>query len=55
MILHNKKTLSNLILGIKELEEGLSGKSANQVRSLLSSILPEYKPDLSSKEPVYLG
>ena len=49
-----KETLSNLILGIKELEEGLSGKSANQVRSLLSSILPEYKPDLSSKEPVYL-
>ena len=30
-----KETLSNLILGIKELEEGLSGKSANQVRSLL--------------------
>ncbi len=49
-----KETLSNLILGIKELEDGLSGKSANQVRSLLSAILPEYKPDLSSKEPVYL-
>jgi len=48
------ETLSNIELGIKELEDGLSGRTANQVRSILSSILPEYKPDLASKEPVYL-
>ena len=48
------KTLANIISGIKELEDGLSGRSANQVRSILSSILPEYKPDLESNEPVYL-
>ena len=48
------ETLSNVILGIKELENDLSGRTANQVRSILSSILPEYKPDLESNEPVYL-
>ena len=48
------KTLSNVIIGIKELKNGLSGKTANQVRSILSSILPEYKPNLASNEPVYL-
>ena len=48
------ETLSNIILGIKKLENGLSGRTANQVRTILSSILPEYKPDLASKEPVYL-
>ncbi len=48
------ETLSSVITGIKDLEDGLSGRSANQVRTLLSSILPEYKPDLKSKEPVYL-
>ena len=42
-------------LRIKELEQGLSAKTANQVRSILSNILPEYKPDLSSNEPVYLS
>ena len=49
------ETLSSVILGIKELEQGLSAKTANQVRSILSNILPEYKPDLSSNEPVYLS
>ena len=48
------ETLSNTISGIKELENELSGRTANQVRSILSSILPEYKPDLASNEPVYL-
>ena len=48
------ETLSNVILGIKDLEVGLSGRTANQVRSILSSILPEYQPDLTSNEPVYL-
>ena len=46
--------LASIISGIKELENGLSGRSANQVRSILSTILPEYKPDLKSNEPVYL-
>ena len=49
------ETLSNVIIGIKKLENGLSGRTANQVRSILSSILPEYKPDLKSNEPVYLS
>ena len=48
------ETLSNVISDIKALEDGLSGRTANQVRLLLSSILPEYKPDLASSEPVYL-
>ena len=48
------ETLASIISGIKELENGLSGRTANQVRSILSSILPEYKPDLNSNEPVYL-
>ncbi|MBE76423.1 MAG: hypothetical protein CMG41_01610 [Candidatus Marinimicrobia bacterium] len=48
------ETLSNVVMGVKELEDGLSGRTANQVRSILSSILPEYKPDLASNEPVYL-
>ena len=47
--------LSNIINGIKDLEKGLSGRSANQVRSILSSILPEYKPDLATKEPIYIS
>ncbi len=49
----NKK-LSTIVQGIEDLRDGLSGRTANQVRSILSSILPEYKPDLDSKEPVYL-
>ena len=49
-----KETLSKVILDIKELENGLSGRTANQVRSILSSILPEYNPDLASSEPIYL-
>ena len=48
------ETLSNVILGIKDLENGLSRRTANQIRSILSNILPEYKPDLASNEPVYL-
>ncbi len=47
-------TLTNVISDIKGLKNFLSGKSANEVRSKLSSILPEYKPDLKSNEPVYL-
>ncbi len=48
------ETLSNVIIGIKELENELSGRTPNQVRAILSSILPEYQPDLKSNEPVYL-
>ncbi len=48
------KDLSNIIVSIKNLEDSLSGHSANQVRSMLSSILPEYEPNLKSKEPVFL-
>jgi FlaA1/EpsC-like NDP-sugar epimerase len=50
----NEKEVSEVILGIEKLKIGLSGKTPNQVRSMLSSILPEYKPDVSSEEPVYL-
>ncbi len=48
------ETLENVISHVNDLKDGLSGRTANQVRSILSSILPEYQPDLSSKEPVYL-
>ena len=43
-----------IILGIEKLKIDLSGKTANQVRSILSSILPEYKPDIAKNEPFYL-
>ena len=49
-----KEKLSAIITGIKDLENDLSGRTANQIRSTLSSILPEYKPDLASSEPVYM-
>ena len=38
----------------KTLLERHSKRKTNQVRKILSSILPEYEPDLSSSEPVYL-
>jgi FlaA1/EpsC-like NDP-sugar epimerase len=50
----NEKEISEVMLGIEKLKSGLSGKTANQVRSMLSSILPEYKPDTSLKDPIYL-
>ena len=50
----NEEEISAVILGIEKLKSGLSEKTANQVRSILSSILPEYKPNSTSKEPVYL-
>ena len=49
------KTLAKIIDGIKNLEDSLSGKSANQVRALISAILPEYQPELSSNEPLYIN
>jgi FlaA1/EpsC-like NDP-sugar epimerase len=48
------ETISKVIIGIKGLEKSLSGRSANQIRSILSNILPEYNPELSSKEPIYI-
>ena len=48
------ETLSSVESRIKELEDGLSGRTAIQVRAILSNILPEYKPNLDSNEPVYL-
>ena len=48
------ETLSNVILGLGELKEWLSNRTANHVRSVLPSILSEDKPDLTSNEPVYL-
>ena len=49
----NKET-SKIIAGIKDLEKGLSGRSANQIRLILSNILPEYKPEPVSNEPLYI-
>ncbi len=48
------ETLENVINDVNDLKDGLSGRSANQVRLILSSILPDYQPDLSSREPIYL-
>ena len=48
------ETLSSVESRIKELEDELSGRTAIQVRTILSNILPEYKPNLDSIEPVYL-
>lgn len=48
------EAINKIIIGVKRLEKSLYGNNANQIRSILSSILPEYKPNLTSKEPVYL-
>ena len=48
------ETLDKLIFDIEKMEAKLSGKTANQVRSLLSSILPEYQPTLETNEPIYI-
>ena len=46
-------SLAKIILGIESLEENISGKSANQVRIILSSILSEYSPELKESDPYY--
>ena len=47
--------LSNKIEGIeKNLSDNISSKSPEEVRKILSNILPEYKPKVESKETVYL-
>ena len=51
----NEEKISEIILGIEKLKDNLSEKTANQVRSILSSILAEYKPDLDKKEPFYIN
>ena len=47
--------LSKKIKGIeKNLSDGISSMSPKEVGKILSTILPEYKPDLNSNEPVFL-
>ena len=41
--------------GTSDLEFEFSQKSAKQIRSILSSILPDYNPKIGSKKPVYLS
>ena len=50
----SNETLSNMAEEIKKLDNKLSKRTPNQIRALLCSILPEYKPDLDANEPVYL-
>ncbi len=40
---------------ISDLEIKFSQKSAKQIRSVLSSLLPEYNPEIGSVEPIYLN
>tara|TARA_B100000003_G_C10926356_1_gene369307 strand:+ start:466 stop:2391 length:1926 start_codon:yes stop_codon:yes gene_type:complete len=47
------ESFSKIILGIESLKEDISGKSANQVRIILSSILSEYKPDLKENDSYF--
>lgn len=49
------KVLDFIKSGIYDLELGISQNSANQIRRKLSSILPEYDPDLGAGEPIYLN
>ena len=50
----NEDKISEIILGVEKLKDNLSEKTANQVRSILSSILTEYKPGLEKKNPLYI-
>ena len=43
----NKVEFDNIIKRIRSLENNLVGKSAKEVRNIISSILPEYSPDIS--------
>lgn len=48
------ETLSTIISDINNLKDNdLSGKSASQIRLILSSILTEYDPDINRSEQVY--
>ena len=46
-----KEILSRVLIDIRKLKSNLSERSENEVRVSLSSILPEYDPDLPNKEP----
>ena len=48
------ETISKVVLGVKDLEKNLPRASINKIRSILSSILPEYKPEQASNEPLYI-
>ena len=50
----SNETLSNTVEEIKKLDYKLSKRTPNQIRALLSTILPEYIPELDANEPVYL-
>ncbi len=48
------ETISRIVLGVKDLEKNLPRSSVNDIRSMLSSILPEYKPEQAANEPLYI-
>ena len=41
-------------MGVKDLEKNFPRASVNKIRSILSSILPEYKPGQAANEPLYI-
>ena len=41
--------------GINNLEVEFSQKSAKQIRTILSTLFPEYSPQISSGEPIYMN
>jgi FlaA1/EpsC-like NDP-sugar epimerase len=49
----NEKMIEKVIQGVKILKNDLIGKNPNEVRILLSSILPEYKPNQQSTNKLY--
>ena len=53
-VLNNPVVNIEILSDIKKLENHLLGKSASQVRLIISSILPEYEPSLDSEKPGYL-
>lgn len=48
------ETISKIVLGVKDLEKNFPRASVNKIRSILSSILPEYKPGQAANEPLYI-
>ena len=58
-VLNNKNliqsNLSEIISSINNLKNVINGKTAFEVRKILSSILPDYEPDLKSNKSYYLN
>ena len=52
---YKNEIYEDVILGLKSLEKQLNERNPNKIRSILSSVLKEYKPELAIKKEAYLN